>query len=706
MSLTDFTAWTAWPLGVVGLLLAFGALVYVRKQPRGNEAMRDWAGQIQRGANAFLRRQTIALAVFVVVGACLLAPVASIPTAGAFALGAATALAAGWVAVFAATRANVRVAEAARVAGEIPALRVALGGAAAAGFTIASLGLVGIGALYFGLIYIPGAYVPEQFARFGEILAGFALGASSIALFARVGAGIFTKAAEAGADLVGRADLPRDDPRNPATVADNVGDCVGDTAGMGVDLLESFVGAVVATIALGAYSSAYANNRPEAVALPILVAGAGLLATFVGIAAIRAVKSARPTMVLRAATLGAGVLFLILAFLAVAALGLDLEDPVAGTSYHRYGPFWAILAGALSALAISVVTEYYTGARPTRRIMRAASGGPADTVIMGLAVGMESTAIPLVLIAASTWVAHYAAGLYGIGIAAVGMLATVGVTITVNAFAAIADTAGGIARMSHLPGDARRITRALKAAGSSAAAGGKGIAIGSAGLTALALFSAYASAVRLESIDLIHPFVLLGLLLGGGVPFLAAALVMGGVGRTAALVAREVERQFTEIPGLMDGSAQPDSARCVDIATRSALRETALPFVLALVVPVAVGAALGTEALGGVLVGATVSGILLALFMTNAGAAWSQARARMDAEPGSELHAAVALGDAVGNPMKDAAGPALNILVKLMAVIALVLAPWFLSLRGQEVTPLTQPDDETMIVREVAPMRG
>jgi K(+)-stimulated pyrophosphate-energized sodium pump len=379
LSLTDFTAWTAWPLGVVGLLLAFGALVYVRRQPPGNEAMRDWAGQIQRGANAFLRRQTIALAAFVVVGALLLAPVASIPTAGAFALGAATALAAGWVAVFAATRANVRVAEAARVAGEIPALRVALGGAAAAGFTIAALGLLGIGALYFGLIYLPGAYLPEQFARFGEILAGFALGASSIALFARVGAGIFTKAAEAGADLVGRADLPRDDPRNPATVADNVGDCVGDTAGMGVDLLESFVGAVVATIALGAYSSAYANNRPEAVALPILVAGAGLLATVVGIAAIRAAKTARPAMVLRAATLGAGVLFLLLAFVAVGALGLDLEDPVAGTSYHRYGPFWAILAGALAALVISVVTEYYTGARPTRRIMRAASGGPANT---------------------------------------------------------------------------------------------------------------------------------------------------------------------------------------------------------------------------------------------------------------------------------------------------------------------------------------
>ena len=712
MSLTDFTAWTGWPLGVLGLLLAMGAFGYVRRQPAGNEAMLDWGGQIQRGSNAFLRRQSILLLGFIVVAALLLWPTASVATAAAFALGAVTGLAVGWVSVFAASRANVRTAEAARVAGEDPALKVAFGGAAVAGLSVAALALVGLGGLYFGLVYLPGVYAPEQFARFGEILAGYALGASSIALFARMGAGIFTKAADVGADLVGKmeAGLPEDDPRNPATVADNVGDCVGDTAGMGVDLLESYVGAIVATIALGAYSPAYANNRVEAVALPLILAAAGFLASILALAGVRAMKSARPALAMRVATLGASAIFLALAAIAVGMLGLDLEDP-SGRMYDRFGPFWAILAGVLAAVAIALATDFYTTARPIRRIAEAARGGGATAILMGIAVGMESTAIPLLLVALATWVANEAAGLYGIGVAAVGMLATVGVSITLNAFAAISDTAGGIARLSHLGSEPRRITQTLKAAGSSAAAGGKGVAIGSAALTSLALFSAYASAVRLESIDLIHPFVLLGLLIGGGVPFFVAALTLAAVGRTAAKVAAEARRQLAETPGLMDGTVQPDSARCVDIATGASLREAATPFAIAILVPVIVGAALGTEALGGVLVGATVAGILLALFMTNAGAAWDNARKWIEADPetrpGSDIHNAAVLGDNVGDPMKDAAGPSLNILIKLMAVIALVLAPWFLSLRGQEVTPVPQPgEEETMVAPRMEMPRG
>ncbi|HEX8455367.1 MAG TPA: sodium-translocating pyrophosphatase [Longimicrobium sp.] len=712
MSLTEFTAWTGWPLGVLGLLLALGAFAYVRRQPAGNEAMRDWGGQIQHGANAFLRRQSTVLAGFIVVAALLLWPTASLATAGAFALGAATGLAVGWVSVLAATRANVRTAEAARVAGEGPALRVAFGGASVAGLTVAALALLGLGGLYFGLVYVQGVYLPEEFARFGEILAGYALGASSIALFARMGAGIFTKSADVGADLVGKteANIPEDDPRNPATVADNVGDCVGDTAGMGVDLMESYVGAIVATVALGAYSPAYANNRVEAVALPLLLAAAGFLASVLALIGVRLMKSTRPALAMRAATLGALAVFLVAAFAIVSLLGLDLEDP-AGAAYSRFGPFWAILAGVIAAVAIAAATDFYTTSRPIRRIAEAARGGAATTILMGLAIGMESTAIPLLLIALATWVAHEAAGLYGIGVAAVGMLATVGTSITLNAFAAISDTAGGIARMSHLGNETRRITQTLKAAGSAAAAGGKGVAIGAAALTSLALFSAYASAVRLESIDLIHPFVLLGLLLGGGVPFFVGALTLAAVGRTSAKVAAESRRQFAEIPGLMEGTVQPDSARCVDIATQASLREAAVPFLIAILVPVIVGAALGTEALGGVLVGATVTGILLALFMTNAGEAWDNARKWIesdpDTHPGSELHTAAVLGDTVGDPMKDAAGPSFNILIKLMAVIALVLAPWFLSLRGQEVTPVPQAgEEESMAVPRMEMPRG
>jgi K(+)-stimulated pyrophosphate-energized sodium pump len=711
VSLTEFTAWTGWPLGVLGLLLALGAFGYVRRQPAGNEAMRDWAGQIQHGANAFLRRQSVVLAGFIVVAALLLWPTASLATAGAFALGAATGLAVGWASVFAATRANVRTAEAARVAGEGPALRVAFGGASVAGLSVAALALVGLGGLYFGLVYVQGVYLPEEFARFGEILAGYALGASSIALFARMGAGSSPSPRTWAPTWWGRPrPTSRGRPAQPRHRGGQRGRLRGRHGGDGRGPHGVVRGRHRGDGGAWRVQPRYANNRVEAVALPLLLAAAGFLASVLALVGVRLMKDTRPVLAMRVAMLAALGVFLVAAFIIVSLLGLDLEDP-AGGAYSRFGPFWAILAGAVATVAIAAATDFYTTSRPIRRIAEAARGGAATAILMGLAIGMESTAIPLLLIALATWVAHEAAGLYGIGIAAVGMLATVGASITLNAFAAISDTAGGIARMSHLGSETRRITLTLKSAGSAAAAGGKGVAIGAAALTSLALFSAYASAVRLETIDLIHPFVLLGLLLGGGVPFFVGALTLAAVGRTAARVAAESRRQFAEIPGLMEGTVQPDSARCVDIATQGSLREAAVPFAIAILVPVIVGAALGTEALGGVLVGATVSGVLLALFMTNAGEAWDNARkwieADPDTQPGSELHTVAVLGDTVGDPMKDAAGPSLNILIKLMAVIALVLAPWFLSLRGQEVRPVSQPgEEEAMTVPRMEMPRG
>ncbi|HLG17243.1 MAG TPA: sodium-translocating pyrophosphatase [Blastocatellia bacterium] len=669
-------------LALVGLGFAAFTYVEVVRRPAGNKLMVEISDLIHDGAMIFLKREYSILAIFILVVAVLI--VLFLPygaqTAGAFVGGASFSILAGFCGMKAATRANVRTAEAARSSGEAEALFAAFSGGSIMGMSVASLGLLGIAVVSYVFLFSYSLRSESGFsaeAAAAAILSGFAMGASSIALFARVGGGIYTKSADVGADLVGKieAGIPEDDPRNPATIADNVGDNVGDVAGMGADLFESYVGSIVAAMAIAATSGTYYRNRIGWMMLPLTVAGIGTLASLFGIVAVRLMRKMNPASVLRYATCIATLLMLSGSASLIWALGLSAE------SYSKWGPFWAVLAGAVAGIVIGGATEWYTSGAPILKIARASETGPATNIITGMATGLLSVVIPVVIICVALLVAHYVVGLYGIAMAGVGMLATTGIIMSVDAYGPIADNAGGISEMSGLGAQTRKVTDGLDALGNTTAAMGKGFAIGSAALTALALFSAYQEKSGLTSsgIDLTDPHVIAGLLLGGAVVFLIAALTMSSVGRAANKMVEEVRRQFREIPGLMERRAKPDTARCIDISTTAALREMIAPGLIAVLLPPAIGFLLGKAALGGLLAGATLAGLLLALLMANAGGAWDNAKKHIEkgnlGGKQSAAHKAAVVGDTVGDPFKDTSGPAMNILIKLMSIVSLVIAP-------------------------------
>ncbi len=679
--------------GVLALLYAYSRAQWVNKQDAGSDKMVEISEAIAEGARTFLRQEYRVLLIFVLVVAALLAfanmsrPESSWMIAVSFIVGAFCSALAGFVGMTVATKANVRTTQAARQ-GLAPALNVAFSGGLVMGLSVVGLGVIGLGSLFIAY----DSFTVWDVTKIVGVISGFSLGASSIALFARVGGGIYTKAADVGADLAGKVyeGIPEDDPRNPATIADNVGDNVGDVAGMGADLFESYVGSIIGTMVLGTAfisipaftSSTFGQLSP--IILPLVLAGVGILVSIAGSFFVKTKEGGNPQHALNIGEFGAAGLMAVLAYFIITIM-LPESWSVGESTYSALGVYWAVLIGLAAGTIIGLVTEYYTatGNKPVTGIAEQSLTGSATNIIAGLGVGMWSTGIPAIVLALSIIGAFTFAGLYGIAIAAVGMLSVTGIQLAVDAYGPISDNAGGIAEMADLPPEVRERTDKLDAVGNTTAAIGKGFAIASAALTALGLFAAYMQQAGVENIDVANPKILAGLLLGAMLPYVFSAMAMGAVGRAAAEMIKEVGRQFAEIPGLREGTAKPDSNRCIQISTDAAIREMVLPGLLAILVPVAIGF-IDKNMLGGLLAGVTVSGVLFAIFQSNAGGAWDNAKKMIESGitvdgtrygKGSEAHKAAVVGDTVGDPFKDTSGPSLNILIKLIAVVALVIAP-------------------------------